>query len=170
MIKNSLAVQKLFLKSKNEYGIVDVRIESSRNHFFTFVSTNNIRSLLRKDKGIDAFVKKVKEIVGNKINVRVHLKDVFRKTSAQTISEHIASEIRARVHYRRIARQAIRIASFNKEIKGITIKLKGRLGGSEISRFENFSSGSVPLNTLESFIDYGFSEAIAPYGVIGIKV
>jgi small subunit ribosomal protein S3 len=46
----------------------------------------------------------------------------------------------------------------------------GRLGGSEIARRESYRVGSVPAQTLRAEIDYGFTEALTKFGLIGIKV
>ena len=44
------------------------------------------------------------------------------------------------------------------------------MGGSEIARRESYRVGSVPAQTLRAEIDYGFTEALTKYGLIGIKV
>jgi len=54
--------------------------------------------------------------------------------------------------------------------KGIKIRCRGRLDGAEIARRETYLIGSIPLHTLRADIDYGFSEALTTYGLIGIKV
>ena len=53
--------------------------------------------------------------------------------------------------------------------KGIKIMCSGRLGGAEIARSESLRDGSIPLHTLRANIDYGFAEAHATYGCIGVK-
>ncbi|MCT4574710.1 MAG: 30S ribosomal protein S3, partial [Alphaproteobacteria bacterium] len=50
------------------------------------------------------------------------------------------------------------------------INCAGRLGGAEIARTEWYREGRVPLATLRADIDYGFSEALTTYGIIGVKV
>ena len=50
------------------------------------------------------------------------------------------------------------------------IRCGGRLGGSEMSRSEQYSEGRVPLHTLRADIDYGFAEAKTTFGRIGVKV
>ena len=54
--------------------------------------------------------------------------------------------------------------------KGIRVQVSGRLGGAEMSRSEFYREGRVPLHTLRADIDYALSEAMTPYGIIGIKV
>ena len=60
-------------------------------------------------------------------------------------------------------------AAFKQGIKGIKIRVSGRLGGAEIARTEWYSEDSVPLHTLRANIDYGTAEARTTYGKIGVK-
>ncbi len=50
------------------------------------------------------------------------------------------------------------------------MNVAGRLNGAEIARSEWYREGRVPLHTLKAGIDFGFSEALTTYGIIGIKV
>jgi len=52
---------------------------------------------------------------------------------------------------------------------GIKIAVSGRLGGAEIARREWFVQGKLPLSTLKSDVDYGYSIAVTKYGTIGVK-
>jgi small subunit ribosomal protein S3 len=54
-------------------------------------------------------------------------------------------------------------------VKGIRIKVSGRLGGAEIARTEQYKEGTIPLHTLRANIDYGFAEARSTAGKIGVK-
>ena len=60
-------------------------------------------------------------------------------------------------------------AAFKHGIKGIKIRVSGRLGGAEIARTEWYSEDSVPLHTLRANIDYGTATAATTYGMIGVK-
>jgi small subunit ribosomal protein S3 len=53
---------------------------------------------------------------------------------------------------------------------GIKVQCSGRLGGSEMSRKEQYREGRVPLHTLRADIDYGFREAKTTSGRVGVKV
>ena len=55
-------------------------------------------------------------------------------------------------------------------VQGIKVKIAGRLGGADMSRQLEVKDGRVPLHTLRADIDYGFTEAMTTYGVIGVKV
>jgi small subunit ribosomal protein S3 len=54
--------------------------------------------------------------------------------------------------------------------QGIKVQCSGRLGGSEMSRKEQYREGRVPLHTLRADIDYGFREARTTSGRVGVKV
>ena len=57
----------------------------------------------------------------------------------------------------------------NAGAKGIKITCSGRLGGAEMSRTETYKQGKIPLSTLRADIEYGFTESLTTYGLIGIK-
>ncbi len=54
--------------------------------------------------------------------------------------------------------------------KGVKILCSGRLGGSEMARREKQIVGSIPLQTLQADVDYGYAVARCTYGAIGVKV
>jgi len=91
------------------------------------------------------------------------------EADAQLISESIANQLERRVAYRRAMKKAIQQA-MKFGVKGIKIRVGGRLGGAEIARTDRYSEGSIPLHTLRADIDYGTAEARTTYGIIGIKV
>lgn len=91
------------------------------------------------------------------------------EASAQLLAETIASQIERRVSYRRAMKQTVTKA-LRAGAKGVKVKCAGRLGGAEIARKEWYRRGRVPLHTLRSRIDYGFTEAMTLYGKIGVKV
>ncbi len=89
-------------------------------------------------------------------------------TDAQLVSENIALQLEKRIAFRRAMKRAIEQALLN-GAKGIKVKASGRLGGAEMSRSEGYKQGKIPLSTLRADIDYGFSEALTTYGLIGVK-
>ena len=91
------------------------------------------------------------------------------ETNALLVGESIAQQLERRIGFRRAMKKALQNAS-KFGVKGIKIRCSGRLGGAEIARAEWYKEGQVPLQTLRSYIDYGFTEAKTTYGVIGIKV
>ena len=88
--------------------------------------------------------------------------------NAQLIAESVASQLEKRVAFRRAMKKCM-TAAFKQGIKGIKIRVSGRLGGADIARAEWYSEDSVPLHTLRANIDYGEATASTTYGQIGVK-
>ena len=88
--------------------------------------------------------------------------------NAQLIAESVASQLEKRVAFRRAMKKCM-TAAFKQGIKGIKIRVSGRLGGADIARAEWYSEDSVPLHTLRANIDYGEATARTTYGMIGVK-
>jgi small subunit ribosomal protein S3 len=88
---------------------------------------------------------------------------------AQLVAENVALQLEKRIAFRRAVKRAIE-QSMNAGAKGIKISCAGRLNGAEMSRTETYRQGKIPLQTLRADIDYGFTEALTTYGLIGVKV
>ena len=88
---------------------------------------------------------------------------------AQLVSENVALQLEKRIAFRRAIKRAIEQA-MAQGAKGIKISAAGRLGGAEMSRRETYKQGKLPLSTLRADIDYGFTEALTTFGLIGVKV
>jgi len=118
---------------------------------------------------VDRLRDKIQELVNNKevvLNIR-EVKEPY--SNAQLIAENIALQLEKRIPFRRAMKRAISQA-METGAKGIKIRCKGRLGGNEIARSEEYKEGRVPLHTIRALIDCGFIEAKTIYGTIGVKV
>lgn len=91
------------------------------------------------------------------------------EANAQLAAENIAVQLEKRIMYKRAVKQAIAKA-MEAKVKGIKIKVAGRLNGAEIARSESYGESSVPLGRLRANIDYGQATALTTYGTVGIKV
>jgi small subunit ribosomal protein S3 len=85
------------------------------------------------------------------------------------VAEDIAQQLGKRSSFRRTMKRAIE-TTMDAGAKGMKIQLAGRLGGSEMSRCEKATAGSLPLSTLRAKIDYGFAEAATAQGNLGVQV
>ncbi|MBU0533296.1 MAG: 30S ribosomal protein S3 [Candidatus Omnitrophica bacterium] len=118
---------------------------------------------------VDKLRGQIQGLVNNK-EVVLNIKEVRDvNTNAQLIAENVALQLEKRIPHRRAMKRAISQA-MDSGAKGIKIKCKGRLGGNEIARDEEYKEGKVPLHTIRAIIDYGFIEAKTMFGTIGVKV
>ncbi len=122
----------------------------------------------KKGVGIDALEKDIQKQTKNKVSVSIQ---EVRKPDmdSQLVAENIALQLQKRVSWRRSLKKAI-VAAIRQGVRGIKIRVSGRLDGAEIARSEWYNEKSVPLHTLRANIDYGFAEALTTYGMIGVKV
>ena len=121
-------------------------------------------------KGED--VERLRGEVSRMMGVPVHINiEEIRKPEldAYLAALNVAQQLERRVQFRRAMRRVLQNA-MRLGAKGIRIRVAGRLGGADIARSETYREGRVPLHTLRADIDYALSEAMTPYGIIGIKV
>jgi small subunit ribosomal protein S3 len=88
--------------------------------------------------------------------------------SAQLVAESMAEQLVRRASFRRALKKSAQL-TMQAGALGVKMNVAGRLGGAEIARTEKIAVGSVPLSTLDAWVDYGFATARTPQGVIGIK-
>lgn len=54
--------------------------------------------------------------------------------------------------------------------KGYRVQIKGRINGRGRAKKRVIQEGQIPLNSISKKINYGFSEAITPFGICSVKV
>lgn len=122
----------------------------------------------RQGKDIERLRQDLNSIAGQEIAIDI-VEVKIPAADAQLAAENVALQLERRIAFRRAIKRAIEQA-MSSGAKGIKISASGRLGGAEMARRETYRQGKLPLSTLRSDIDYGFSEALTTYGLIGVKV
>ena len=122
----------------------------------------------RGGAGTDDLKKMLSEYIKDKLQINI-IEIKKPDADAAIIGSSIAQQIEKRMPFRRAMKQAIEKAKAA-GVKGIKIQISGRLNGADIARSEKLSSGTVPLSTFKSDIDYKYQTALTTYGIIGIKV
>jgi small subunit ribosomal protein S3 len=122
----------------------------------------------RRGQEIEGLTKEVSDLAGGK-QVKIDIVEVKNPDmDAQLVAENVASQLERRISFRRAMKRAVQI-TMEQGALGIKIRVAGRLGGAEIARTERYHEGKVPLHTLRTPIDYGFTEAETVAGKIGVK-
>ena len=153
-------------------GISDVQIERTAGIIKIIIRTARPGIIIgRGGSGIEDLRKKLENKLKEKTVLRLDVEEVSRpEMDAQIVAQNMANQLEARQPFRFLLKQTIEKVIQNKEVRGVKIKVSGRLDGAEISRVEHLTKGEVPLQTLRSNIDYGTATAHCIYGTIGIKV
>lgn len=150
-------------------GVSNVLIERAGNRCKITISTARPGIIIGpKGAEIENLRKDLEARTGK--TVTINIEEVKRtEMSAQLVSENVASQLMRRIGFRRAMKKTMQ-ATMDAGALGIRIACSGRLGGAEMSRYEWYRKGRVPLHTLRANIDYGFAEAKTKFGIIGIKV
>ncbi|MBO6230391.1 MAG: 30S ribosomal protein S3 [Ruminiclostridium sp.] len=160
-----------YLKKKlYKAGIPSIEIERDATKVKVNISCAKPGMVIgQKGAEIDKLRTELEKLTGGK-TVLVNIIEVKSPDlSAQLVAENIASQLEARVSFRRAMKSCIG-RTMKLGAKGIKTQVAGRLGGAEIARSESYHEGTIPLQTLRADIDYGVARANTTYGVIGVKV
>jgi len=149
--------------------IAQTEIERTRDDVCVILHTAR-PGLVIGPKGaeVDKLREALEELIDRKVTVNI-LEIKTPDLNAPLVAEAIAEQLKRRASFRRAMKQACENV-MAAGAKGVKVIVSGRLGGAEIARSERQVVGSVPLQTLQADVDYGFALARTTYGVIGVKV
>lgn len=162
-------LRKFIKKKLNHAGVSKIEIERAFKKIKIIISTARPGVVIgKKGTGIDQLKNEIQALTKNEVFLNIQ---EVRKPDmdAQLVSETIALQLEKRISWRRALKKAM-AAAIRGGVRGIKIRVSGRLDGAEIARSEWYNEKSVPLHTLRADIDYGTAEALTTYGIIGVKV
>ncbi len=162
-------IRKFLKKRLFQAGVSKIEIERAASKVRLRIYTARPGIIIGK-KGAE--IEHLKKDIESKIKREffIDIKEVRRpELEAQLAAENVAMQLVRRVAFRRAMKKAV-TSAMRFGAQGVKISCSGRLGGAEMARREWYREGRVPLHTLRADIDYGFSEALTTYGVIGVKV
>jgi len=162
-------IRKYLNKKLGHAGISKIEIERSSKRVRLRIFASRPGIIIGK-KGSEILI--LKQELEKQISheVMIDIQEVRKpEIDAKLIAESVAQQIIKRVAFRRAMKRGV-ASAMRFGAMGVKIICSGRLGGAEMARREWYREGRVPLHTLRADIDYGFTEALTTYGIIGIKV
>lgn len=169
-LKEDLAQLKEFRGyDQKSLGISSIHIERAANKVKISLHTARPGILIgKRGQGAEKIKQAIQKLTDGEIFLNIQ--EVRKaETNAVLVAENIATQLERRVSFRRAMKKTLGTA-MKFGAKGIRVACSGRLGGAEMSRYEWYREGRVPLQTLRADIDYGQAIAKTTYGVIGVKV
>ncbi|MDJ1015081.1 MAG: 30S ribosomal protein S3 [Paracoccaceae bacterium] len=169
LLLEDIKIREFIKEEAKQAGVSRIIIERPHRKCRVTIHTARPGVIIGK-KGAD--IEGLRRKLANMTDSELHLNIVeVRKPEldAQLVAESIAQQLERRVSFRRAMKRSVQNA-MRMGALGIRVNVAGRLGGAEIARTEWYREGRVPLHTLRADIDYALSEAMTPYGIIGIKV
>lgn len=169
MLNEDLKARAYLKKKLKNASVGHVVIERpAKNARFTIFTSRPGVVIGKKGEDIEVLRTDLAKIMG--VPVHVNIEEIRKpEVDAQLIADSVTQQLERRIMFRRAMRRAMQNA-MRLGALGIKIMSSGRLNGAEIARTEWYREGRVPLHTLRADIDYGTSEALTTYGIIGVKV
>ncbi len=169
LLHEDLKLRKELKKKLFSAGIAKIDIERAANKVKINVHTARPGIVIgKKGAGVDQLRAEVQKFSSSEVLLNI-IEVKNPEANSTLIAENVAAQLEKRVAFRRAMKKCM-TAAFKQGVKGIKIRVAGRLGGAEIARTEWYSEDSVPLHTLRANIDYGTAEGHTVYGIIGVKV
>ena len=169
LLMEDLKIRELVKKRLDAAAVAEILIERYANRVRVTLCTARPGIVIgRKGQDLDRIREEIGKMTAKEIYLEIR-EIRSPDTNAQLVSESVALQMERRVSFRRAMKRAIKMA-MDLGVKGIRIKVAGRLGGAELARVEWYKEGTIPLHTLRANIDYGFAEAHTTAGKIGVKV
>jgi len=169
LLMEDLKIRDLIKKRLDAAAVAEIIIERYANRVRVTLHTARPGIVIgRKGQDLDRIRDEIAKLTGKEIYLEIR-EIRSPDTNAQLVAESVALQMERRVSFRRAMKRSIKMA-MDLGVKGIRIKVAGRLGGSELARVEWYKEGTIPLHTLRANIDYGFAEALTTAGKIGVKV
>jgi small subunit ribosomal protein S3 len=162
-----------FLKEKlNDASVSRIHIERAAKKVNITIQTARPGIVIgKKGEDIEKLRQETAKLLGMGVpDVRLNIAEIRKpELDSQLVADSIAQQIEKRVMFRRAMKRAV-MSTMRSGALGVKVRVSGRLNGAEIARTEWYREGRIPLHTFRADIDYGLSEAMTTYGVIGVKV
>lgn len=162
-------IRNYIMNNYSDCAISKVVVERTGNRTNVIIKSAKPGILIgKKGADIEKIKAQIKKFGETDVNVKITEVDK-PDIDAQVVATSMAKQIENRASYRRVIKKVMQTA-MRHGIKGIKVKIGGRLNGAEIARAESYKDGSIPLHTLKADIDYATASAHTIYGIVGIKV
>src|SRR5215813_6407660 len=153
LLKEDLLIKRYLKRRLYQAGISKITIERKGEKITIGIKTARPGLVIgRKGEQVDKLSAELRALT--KKDVQLNIEEVKRADlDAQLVAEHIAKQLEQRVSFRRAMKKAI-ASAMRSGAQGVRVACTGRLGGAEMSRYETYREGRVPLHTLRADIDF----------------
>ena len=177
LLKSDIMIREFLERRLRSAHVSSIEMERSQKQLRIIIKSSRPGLVIgRSGEGAEDLKKSIMELIkSNGLEAAPEIKiDVEEIRNAEADASIVAQMVREglekRMPFRRVLKQMVDKVIANRDVKGVRIIISGRLGGAEMSRKEEHKRGQIPLQTFRADIDFARSEAVLPYGVIGIKV
>ncbi len=177
-LKGDVLILQYLEKKLLDFFVADVEIERSKNVIRIIIKTSRPGMIIgRNGEGMDKLRKELKSFM---IRSKIYDKDIEAKieveeirspeSNAKLVGLMVRDALQKRMPFRRVLKQTIEKVMANRDVRGVRIRIGGRLNGADMARTEELKKGQIPLQTFRADIDFARVRATIPQGDLGIKV
>lgn len=169
VLDEDLMLRKYIQNRLQRAGVSGLEIQRTAQKITLTINTARPGIVIgRKGQEVDKLKEELQRLT--KKDIQLNINEIKRpELDAQLVAENIAGQLVAKISFRRAMKKAI-TSTMRMGAEGIRIICKGRLGGAEMARTEQYKEGRIPLHTLRADIDFARATAQTTYGSIGVKV
>lgn len=160
------------LLNKIDAGLSHIDIERIKNNITISLFVSHPAIVLGKDNAqIKEITSKASKILKkDPKTIKFSIVEIKNPDlDAMLVAKDIAKQLQERASYRVVQKKALQRV-MRAGALGCKTMTKGRIGGAEIARYEEYREGVLGLHTLRQPIDYAYTPCQTTYGVIGVKV
>lgn len=177
-LKGDILIREYLDKKLITMHVSDILIERSKQGLRLIIKTSrpgliigrNGEGLSKIRKELVSFMRK-KGIFDVSTDLKIEIDEVRNPESdARLVALMVKEAIEKRMPFRRVLKQTVDKVMACREVKGVRVRMGGRLNGADMARTEEIKKGQVPLQTLRADIDFARVRATIPQGDLGIKV
>src|SRR3989338_403643 len=172
-VSEDIKIREVLMKKLKTAGVANVEIERAVNKLKVIIFVSRPGVLIgRGGTGLTEIKKFLMAELKIKNDNSLEVAPMEIKSAdsvSYLVAQSVAEQLARRLPAQRVMNQAIERA-MRSGAKGVRVVLSGRIGGAEIARREWKASGTMPLHTLRSDIDFAIYPALTKYGYVGVKV
>jgi small subunit ribosomal protein S3 len=177
-LKGDILIRDYLEKQLITMHVADILIDRSKQGIRLIIKTSRPGLIIgRNGEGLDkirkdlvSFMRK-KKIYDAATDLKIEIDEVRNPESdAKLVGLMVKEALEKRMPFRRVLKQTVDKVMACREVKGVRVRIGGRLNGADMARTEEIKKGQVPLQTLRADIDFARVRATIPQGDLGIKV
>jgi small subunit ribosomal protein S3 len=177
-LKGDTLIREYLDKKLITMHVADILIERSKKGLRLIIKTSRPGLIIgRSGEGLEKIRKELisfmrkKEILDPAMDLKIEIDEVRSPESdARLVGLMVKEALEKRMPFRRVLKQTVDKVMANREVKGVRIRIGGRLNGADMARSEEIKKGQVPLQTFRADIDFARVRASIAQGDLGIKV
>ena len=163
-----------FLKNFDFVKILVYAIKKKFKFLFNFILKKNKKKykFLKMNQNLIMqlnFLLEKLSIKNNSFYKLFFLKPSNLKSDINYIVYFVSKLFKKKISFKRIIEIVLEWIK-QKNILGIKLEISGRINGAEKARKETYKQGSLPLNSINDTIDFGFGYVKTKLGIYGIKI